>query len=76
MKILLDECLPKRLKFLLTDYDVKTTEEMGCTSLENGDLIKAPIENKFDTLLTVDKKLESQQNIILQLLFLMLTRIN
>jgi len=36
---------------------------MGWTSLENGDLIKAAIENKFDMQLTVDKKLESQQNI-------------
>jgi hypothetical protein len=63
MKILLDECLPKRLKSFLTDFEVNTTEEMGWTSLENGNLIKAAIEKEFDILLTIDKNLEFQQNI-------------
>jgi len=63
MKILLDECLPKRLKYLLPGFDVTTTEEIGWASLENGDLIKAAIGEHFDIMLTVDKKLEYQQNI-------------
>ena len=63
MKILLDECLPVSLKTLLPGMEVFTTEEMGWTSLENGNLIKAAIEKNFDLLLTVDKKLEYQQNI-------------
>jgi len=63
MKILIDECLPKRTKSLLTSYTVFTTEEMGWASLENGDLLKAAVESEFDILLTVDKNLEYQQNI-------------
>lgn len=63
MKILLDECLPKRLKDHLKEYDVSTASEKGWASLKNGNLLMAAIENKFDVLLTVDKKLEYEQNI-------------
>ena len=63
MKILLDECLPKKLKFLLNDFETKTATEMGWSSLRNGDLIKAAIENHFDVFLTIDKNIEHQQNL-------------
>ncbi len=63
MKILLDECLPVRLKKLLKEFDVFSVSEMGWKSLENGNLLKAAVENNFDVFLTVDKKLEYQQNL-------------
>jgi len=63
MKILLDECLPVRLKNLLTEFDVFSVSEMGWRSLKNGKLLKAAVENSFDVFLTVDKKLEYQQNL-------------
>ncbi|MBU2446976.1 MAG: DUF5615 family PIN-like protein [Bacteroidetes bacterium] len=60
MKILLDECLPKRLKLLLKDLEVKTVTEMGWRSLKNGVLLQTASHNKFDVLLTIDKNLEFQ----------------
>ena len=63
MKILLDECLPVRLKNLLKEYEVFSVSEMGWRSLKNGKLLRAAVENNFDVFLTVDKKLEYQQNL-------------
>ena len=37
MRILLDECLPKRLKRDLVGHDARTVPEMGWASKENGD---------------------------------------
>ena len=63
MKILLDECLPVRLKESLNEFEVFSVSEMGWRSLKNGKLLKTAVENNFDVFLTVDKKLESQQNL-------------
>ncbi|MEO8085779.1 MAG: DUF5615 family PIN-like protein [Bacteroidota bacterium] len=63
MKILLDECLPKRIKASLSSPEAKTVTEMGWNSLRNGQLMKVAIEQGFDMLLTIDKNLEFQQNL-------------
>lgn len=63
MKILLDECLPKKLKSLLTSFDAKTVAELKWNSLKNGDLINVAIKNEFDVFLTTDKNLEFQLNL-------------
>ena len=63
MKILLDECLPKRLKSLLSEFEVKTATEMGWRSVRNGQLLTVAQQNGFEIFLTVDKKLEYQQNL-------------
>lgn len=63
MKILLDECLPVRLKQYLLGFEVKTVSEMGWSSLKNGNLMKVAIELGFDVMLTVDKNLQYQQNL-------------
>lgn len=63
MKILLDECLPVRLKKLLYEYEVYSVSEMRWKSLKNGKLLSVAVENNFDIILTFDKKLESQQNL-------------
>jgi predicted nuclease of predicted toxin-antitoxin system len=62
MKMLLDECLPKKLAEFLIEFEVKTVTEMGWRSKKNGELIKAAEENGFDVLLTVDKNIKHQQN--------------
>jgi len=63
MKILLDECIPVRLKKLLPDFKVYTVTEMGWTSFKNGKLMKISIESGFDIMITVDENLQYQQNI-------------
>ena len=62
MRILLDECLPKRLKGDLAGHDARTVPEMGWASKQNGELLGLA-ENKFDVFLTVDRNLSFQQNV-------------
>lgn len=62
MRILLDECLPKRLKRDLAGHSARTVPEMGWASKRNGDLL-ALAEGQFDIFLTVDRNLSFQQNI-------------
>lgn len=61
MKILLDECLPKRLGNLLPGHDVRTVRQMNWLGLSNGRLLDAAID--FDAFITVDKNLVKQQQL-------------
>ena len=47
MHILIDECLPKKLKQELHRHTVFTVQEKGWSGLENGDLLRVA-ENEFD----------------------------
>jgi predicted nuclease of predicted toxin-antitoxin system len=63
MKILLDECIPKKLKHYLNEFDVYSVVELGWAGIKNGHLMALCIENKFDVLITIDKNLMFQQNL-------------
>ncbi len=62
MKILLDECVTRKLKRHLTEFEIATVVEMNWSGLKNGRLLSEAIEEKFDILLIIDKNLEHQQN--------------
>ena len=62
MHVLLDECVPRRLKSELPDHTVRTTQEEGWAGLENGALLRVAAA-RFDVLLTVDRKMGLQQNL-------------
>ncbi len=53
MRILIDECLPKKLKLDLPDHFVKTVPEAGWAGKQNGELLRVA-ELNFDVLLTND----------------------
>ena len=63
MKILLDECVTKRLKKYLEEFEVFTVRELELSGIKNSKLLTYCIENKFDILLTIDKNLMHQQNL-------------
>lgn len=63
MKILLDECIPKRLRNFLVEHEVTTVPEAGWAGIKNGELLKKAAEN-FEIFLTVDRNLSFQQNIL------------
>ncbi|MBD0375742.1 MAG: DUF5615 family PIN-like protein [Flavisolibacter sp.] len=63
MKILLDECVTKRLKPFLLDVEVFTVTEMRWNGIKNGKLLQLCVENGFDLLLTIDKNMMHQQNL-------------
>jgi len=62
MKVLLDECLPRKLKHNVRADFVRTVPEMGWASIENGALLRLA-EPEFDIFLTRDRNLEYQQNL-------------
>ena len=51
MRILLDESLPKELQSELSGHDVRAVQEMGWSSLKNGELLARSV-NQFDLFLT------------------------
>jgi hypothetical protein len=61
MRILLDECLPRRLEDDLTEHDVRTVPEAGWQGRKNGELL-ALAAGHFDVLLTIDAGIGFQQN--------------
>jgi predicted nuclease of predicted toxin-antitoxin system len=62
MKVLLDECLPRKLKRELNAEVVMTVPEAGWASVQNGALLRLA-EQEFDVFLTNDQNLEHQQNL-------------
>jgi len=61
MKLLLDECLPRKLKREFAGHEVFTIDEAGFKGLKNGKLIQAAGESGFEILVSVDKNIEHQQ---------------
>jgi predicted nuclease of predicted toxin-antitoxin system len=62
VRILLDECLPRRLKSDLAGHDARTVPDMGWAGKRNGELL-ALASGEFDVFLTVDRNLSFQQNV-------------
>lgn len=62
MRLLLDECIPKRLSREFADQEVRTVQQAGWGGLENGRLLSAA-EREFDVFITVDQSLQFQRNI-------------
>jgi len=62
VRVLLDECLPRRLKRELDGHDAKTAPEMGWASKTNGELLALAAAD-FDVFLTSDRNLSYQQNV-------------
>src|SRR5262249_8441408 len=62
MKLLLDECMPWRLKREFIGHEVFTVEDAGFKGLKNGQLLEAA-SGHFDVLVTVDKSIPDQQKL-------------
>jgi len=61
MKILFDECVPKRLRRFLAGFDVTTVPEAGWAGVKNGDLLLRAARD-FNVFITVDRNVSFQQN--------------
>ena len=62
MRILLDECLPRRLAQALIGHDVTTVPEAGWAGRTNGELL-ALAEGTFDHFVTIDQNIVDQQDL-------------
>src|SRR5260370_21243749 len=63
MRVLLDECVPRKLKSTLTRYECRTVGEEGLGGKRNGELLSLAEDAGFDVFLTVDRGIEFQQNL-------------
>jgi predicted nuclease of predicted toxin-antitoxin system len=63
MRVLLDECLPRRLKSLLVGHEVMTVPEAGWAGKKNGELLRVAA-GKVDAFITVDSNLAYQQHLV------------
>ena len=63
MRVLIDECLPRRLKNHLSDHDSRTVPEAGLAGKRNGELLSLADQQKYEIFLTMDKGVEYQQNL-------------
>ena len=61
--MLLDECVPRKLKRELPGHDVHTVTEMGWSGVKNGPLLRRAAQ-EFDVFLTVDQGVEYEQNLV------------
>ena len=63
MKILLDENVPRKLRYRFGEgYHVATVKDMGWDSKKNGDLLQVLLTAGFEAFITGDGKMRYEQN--------------
>ena len=62
MRILLDECLPRKLRLLLVGHEAITVTQAGWSGIRNEKLLGLAQEG-FDVFLIIDRNLAAQQNL-------------
>lgn len=76
MKILIDECLPRKLKRELPGHEVKTVPEAGWSGTKNGVLLQL-MAGIYDVFITIDNNLQDQQKLASQpVRFIVLAAVN
>ena len=62
MKILLDECIDRRLAKEIEGHEVVTVPQAGWAGIRNGELLRLA-QAQFDVFVTVDRNLSFQQHL-------------
>lgn len=62
MRVLLDECIDRRLAPEFVGHEVRTVPDMGWAAIKNSELL-ALAERNFEAFVTVDRNLAFQQNL-------------
>jgi hypothetical protein len=65
MRLLFDECVDERLRFLFPGHECQTVRFANLAGLKNGCLLDAAEDAAFDVLITitVDQNIPDQQNL-------------
>jgi hypothetical protein len=63
MKILLDECIPRKFKHSFSEHACQTVPEAGLAGRKNGELLSLAEQRGFDVFLTMDKGIEYEQSL-------------
>lgn len=63
MKLLLDECLPKKLKFEIKGHHASTVPDEGWAGKKNGELLRLMEKSGWEVFITADAGVKYQQNL-------------
>jgi len=61
MKIIVDECLPKKLCSLFSEQEAYTVPQLGLAGTQDGELLDALETRHIDVFITIDGNIEYQQ---------------
>jgi Domain of unknown function (DUF5615) len=75
MKILIDECVPRKFKRNLPGRDCLTVPEADLAGTENGQLLLLAQERSFEVFLTIDRGFEYEQNLSGMSIAIMIVRV-
>jgi hypothetical protein len=62
VRLLLDECVDRRLAAFIPGHHVDSVQDVGWRSIQNGELLRLA-ETRYDVFVTVDRNLAFQQPI-------------
>jgi|SRR5579859_3417774 len=76
MRLLIDECLPRKLQFLFAEagLECETVRDAGFSGKENGELL-ALADKEFDVLVTIDRNMQFQQNLAGKTIAILIIRV-
>src|SRR5271165_3979751 len=63
MKLLLDECIPRKFKDCFAEHECLTVLEVGLAGKRNGELLVLAERQGFEVFLSLDKGSQYQQNL-------------
>src|SRR5580698_4141072 len=63
MRLLLDECVPRKFRNALPGYDCRTVPEEGLAGKKNGELLSLAEKLGFAIFLSLDRGLQYEQNL-------------
>jgi hypothetical protein len=73
MKVLLDECVPRKFKNWLPGHDCRTVPEEGLAGRKNGELLAE--KAGFQVFVSLDRGLEHEQNLQRRIIAIILVRV-
>jgi len=74
MRVLLDECIPRKFKNQLAGHDCTTVPDAGFAGKKNGELLKLAVDAGFEVFVTIDRGIEYQQNLTVHKLVVLVLR--
>lgn len=63
MKILFDECIPRKFKNSFLDHQCRTVAEENLSGRKNGELLRSAEASGFEVFISIDRGLEYEQNL-------------
>jgi hypothetical protein len=74
MRLLLDECVPRKFRAGLVGHQCRTVPDEGLAGKKNGELLALAEKAGFQVFLTLDRGLEYEQNLQRRIIAIILIR--